>query len=562
MRRLPEADPGQPDVRSPVRFLLWNVRQSCRSQLLAATLAVLWMCAQALTPAVFGWAIDALIAGGSSSFFGVVGLLFCVGIAQTAAGIARHRFSVVNWLGAAFRTVQLMVRQVTKLGSNLPSRLETGEVIALGAVDLTNFGGATDAGIRGLGALSAICIVATVLLTTSIRLGLVVLIGVPLLMLIAGLLIRTLHRRQQMYRERRSALTGRAADLIAGQRTLQGVGGEDVMAARYRADSRALERQGIRIAEMESLVEAVQVLLPGILLVLILWSGARLAMTGVITIGQLVSFYAYAAFLATPLRQLTDVFSRVSRGVVAARRVTGMLEQVPDVADSPRPRPVPVSGDLVDPESGVVITPGCVIALVAPDPHSVVRIADRLGGYRGGAEWNGVPLVDLPQTDLRKRILVVDNDALLFSGSLRADLNPHRSDRAMEAIEAAAMTDVIEGLPDGLDTEVAERGRSLSGGQQQRLRLARALVANPEILILIEPTNAVDTFTEALIAVRLRDFRAGRTTVICTSSPFVLNRVDHVQYVVAGEVLATGSHSELLLSEPGYARLVLDEESS
>jgi ABC-type multidrug transport system fused ATPase/permease subunit len=161
---------------------------------------------------------------------------------------------------------------------------------------------------------------------------------------------------------------------------------------------------------------------------------------------------------------------------------------------------------------------------------------------------------------VRERILVADNDARLFSGPLRADLDPTGGDLLPAALQAAAATDIIEALPDGLNSEVAERGRSFSGGQQQRLRLARALIADPEILVLVEPTSAVDAHTEARIADRLSAARAGRTTVVCTSSPLVLDRVDRVLYVERGRVVADGTHHGLLASEPRYARAVLRED--
>jgi ABC-type multidrug transport system fused ATPase/permease subunit len=125
-----------------------------------------------------------------------------------------------------------------------------------------------------------------------------------------------------------------------------------------------------------------------------------------------------------------------------------------------------------------------------------------------------------------------------------------------EALAAASAGDVVAALPDGLDTAVAERGREFSGGQQQRLRLARALVADPDVLVLVEPTSAVDAHTEARIAARLGGVRRGRTTVVCTTSPLVLDRADHVIYVAAGRVVAEGTHRDLLADRPDYAAVV------
>jgi ABC-type multidrug transport system fused ATPase/permease subunit len=306
------------------------------------------------------------------------------------------------------------------------------------------------------------------------------------------------------------------------------------------------------------------VLLPGIFLALVTWLGARFALSGQITLGQLVSFYGYAAFLVAPLRQLTETLNRLTRGYVSSRRVVTMLRARTDLPDPVRPVRVPTGAELVDRVSGVVVRPGLVTAIAAAVPADAVAITDRLGRYvdtepGSGATLGGVPLSDLDLATVRKRILVADNDARLFSGPLRADLDPTGAPALPAALAAAGADEIVAGLAAGLETEVAERGRSFSGGQQQRLRLARALVADPEVLVLVEPTSAVDAHTEARIAERLGPARRGRTTVVCSTSPLVLDRADVVLYVEAGRTVAEGTHQELLAGTPGYARTVLRE---
>ncbi|WP_433793370.1 ABC transporter transmembrane domain-containing protein [Actinoplanes sp. CA-252034] len=555
MRRLPVNDPGVPDSRSATRYLLWLIRRSRLTVTAAALLAIAWMGCQALVPAVVGRAVDATVDRDATALSAWAALLLAVGLVQAFTGIARHRFAVTNWLSAAFRTVQVVVRQANRLGSTLPRRLDTGEVVAIGTSDITHIGSAVDITSRGIGSLLAVITVTVVLLHTSVPLGLVVLLGVPLLMSVVGVLIPPLHRRQRAYRDQQGHLTGRAADLVGGLRVLRGVGGEATMAAHYRAESRALAAAGVHTARIESLLEAAQVLLPGLFLVLVTWLGARFAADGRITVGQLVAFYAYAAFLVAPLRQLTEAIDKMTRGHVSGRRVVTMLRERGDLPDAPDPARLP-AGDLVDHISGVRVTPNRLTAIAATAPVDAARIADRLGRYADGATMGGVPLMAAALSEVRARILVADNEARLFSGRLRADLDPYDTGSLERALDAAAATETVEALPDGPDTVVTDRGRGFSGGQQQRLRLARALIADPEVLVLVEPTNAVDAWTEARIAERLRVARAGRTTVVCTNSPLMLSQADHVCFVEDGLVVATGPHAGLLSTAPAYARLV------
>ena len=562
MRPLPVDDPGTPDHRSPTRFLLWLAARIWPSLAAGVVFGVVWMASQALIPAVIGKAIDAgLRARDVAALATWTAALLGLGLVQAAAGVGRHRMAVFNWLATAYRTVQLTVAQANRLGATLPKQLASGEVVSIGTADISHIGGVMDITARFAGAIVAIVGVVLLLLSTSVSLGLVVVLGVPLLVAIVGFLIRPLHRRQQAYRDQEAKLVTQAGDIVAGLRVLRGVGGESVFAARYRAESQRLRAAGVRVARVESLLPAAEVLLPGLFVALVTWLGARFVLRGEITPGQLVSFYGYAAFLVTPLRTVTEAIHKFTQGHVAARRVVRLLDLEPEFTDPPRPVRLPDEpGELVDPTSGLVIRPGQFAAIAAVVPEDAIAVADRLGRYVDSeVTLSGVPLRDLALATVRERIMVVDNDARLFSGPLRAGLDPHgRADDATlaAALAAASATDIVEALPDGLDTVIAERGREFSGGQQQRLRLARALVADPQILVLVEPTSAVDAHTEARIAERLRAARAERTTVVATTSPLILDRADVVFFVEDGKVVAEGTHRELLDREPRYAATV------
>jgi ABC-type multidrug transport system fused ATPase/permease subunit len=272
-----------------------------------------------------------------------------------------------------------------------------------------------------------------------------------------------------------------------------------------------------------------------------------------------------------PLRTVTEFVDRFIRAHIAARKVLRILavepDQEPGVSDeasSPQ-----ASGDLVDPLSGVRVSAGALTALVSARPEETAAIADRLGRHGPGRHettWDGQRLDALPLAEVRRRIVVSEADPRLFTGTLRAELlsgrragtDPDTDPDAelYEALAVASALDVLEAVPDGLDGLVEERGRSYSGGQRQRLALTRALLAEPEVLVLVEPTSAVDAHTEARIATRLAQARRGRTTVVTTASPLLLGEADEVLLVEDGRVSATGTHHELLAGHPAYRDIV------
>jgi len=620
VRVLPVPEPGTPAIGSPWRFLLWLVGQQKGSVALGALWGCTWMVAQSIVPAVIGAAVDALIARQTHAFAADCAFVLVLGVITAASGVLRHRCVIGNFLDAAYRTIQLVTDQVCRLGETMAQLVSTGEIVSVAAGDVADIGMAIDVSGRGSGAIAALISTALIMLSRSVLLGLIVLIGAPAMTALVGLLLRPLHERQQIYREQQGELSARAADIVTGLRVLRGIGGEDAFSARYQAESQQLRRTGVHVAGTESYLLAAEVLLPGMFVTAATWLAAHYALHGSIKPGQLVTFYLFAAFLALPLATLTEAADKIVRGYVAAGRVTSILALRPEVAEPGSPRPEPPDGaTLHDPESGLTARPGEFLGVAAESADQAVALADRLGRYGSGTgqapELGGVPLAELPVSVVRGRILVAAADAQLFSGPVRAAVGAgHRAgiDRAgigsagigsagsdgagsdgagtgragsdgaagdiaagdgsagdgadsdgadsdaaiLAALEVAAATDVLDAIPGGISGRLSARGSSLSGGQAQRLRLARALIADPEILVLVEPTSAVDAHTEATIASRLRAHRDGRTTIVLTTSPLLLDAADRVVFVRDGRVTADGTHRELLSARADYADVV------
>ncbi len=568
MRHLPLADPGVADHRSPGRFLWWLARGQWVTLLGGMAFGIVWMSSQAVMPFIIGRAIDrGVSARDVTALLQYAAVMLLVGLVQAASGIVRHRFAVTNWLTAAYRTVQLTVRQTVDLGGTLARKVSTGEVVAIGNSDISHLGQVMDVSARFAGAVVSFVLVAVILLQTSVALGLVVLLGVPLLMVLIGPLLSPLQRRSAEQRHLMGELSNTATDIVGGLRVLRGIGGEDVFLARYRRESQATRRAGVSVARLQSVLDALQVFLPGVFVVVVVWLGARYAVSGRITPGELVAFYGYSAFLLIPLRTVTEYADKLIRGRVSAARVCRLLALTPEHPEPAVPAdPPPPHAPLVDHRSRLRVRPRALTALVCEPAEDAAVLADRLGLCApepdDAVTLGGVPLTALGRAHVRRRIVVSDTGSALFSGPLgdRLDVTGEQGgDRVARALDTASADDILASLPDGLDTVVAERGRTFSGGQRQRLVLARALAADPEILVLVEPTSAVDAHTEARIAARLRDHRAGRTTVVTTSSPLLLDAVDEVAFLRNGVVVAVGTHTELLRDVPAYRAVVTRE---
>ncbi|MBB6628843.1 ABC transporter ATP-binding protein [Nocardioides sp. KIGAM211] len=543
-------------------------RGQWRTLVVGMLFGIVWMSAQAVMPAVIGRAIDTGVAdrdGGELLKWASV--MFVIGLVQAATGIMRHRFAVTNWLTAAYRTVQLVGRQAVHLGGTLPRKVSTGEVVAIGTSDLSHLGQVMDVSARFAGAIVSFLLVSVILLNTSVTLGLVVLVGVPALMLVVGPLLSPLQRRSATQRHLMGDLSNTASDIVGGLRVLRGIGGEQVFHDRYRRESQTVRRAGVEVAKLQSLLDALQIFLPGVFVVLVVWLGARYAVEGRITPGELVAFYGYSAFLMIPLRTATEYANKVIRAKVSAARVCHVLALTPDVDDPEVPADSPPPGvDLTDVRTGFVASAGRLTAIVSEQPDDSAALADRLGLCAAEVDddvlLGGVRLTALRRAEVRARIVVSDTGAVLFSGRLgdRLDVTGLGTDAALRrALDTASADDIMAALPEGLDTVVAERGRTFSGGQRQRLVLARALTTDPEVLVLVEPTSAVDAHTEARVAARLRAQRSGRTTVVTTSSPLMLDAVDEVAFLHDGRIVATGTHGDLLATNPAYRMVVTRE---
>nr|WP_204082666.1 ABC transporter ATP-binding protein [Asanoa ishikariensis] len=501
---------------------------------------------------------DGLRAGHRRDLLLWVGAIVLSGLLLAWLGIMRHRTMTFVREDATARSAEVVLRHLSRAGAALPRRLDAGEVATVSGRDINYVSHVLTFTGPGIGALVAYAVVAVVLWSAAPVLALLVLVGVPVVVAVISPLLRRLETVETDYRRRQGALTARAADIVAGLRVLAGVGGRGLFADRYDRQSATLRTEGYRVASVNSWIESLAVAVPAFFAAIVVWVAARLAASGQITVGEMVAVYGYVAMLTIPCWMLLGSAYDVIRGRVAARRIIALLAVEPDDHAGGAPVPAPAGpADLHDPDSGLTVPAGRLVAVAADDPAHATALADRLARFAtSDVTWGGVPLGAVPLPDVRRRILVGDHDAYLFAGPLRTTLSRDAPGEVTAGVHAAAAEDVVDALPEGLDTDLNTQGRTLSGGQRQRVRLARAMLADAEVLILVDPTSAVDAHTEARIAQRLRAARSGRTTVLVATSPLLLGQADEVAFLRGGRVTATGSHADLLVRDPAYRTLV------
>ena len=600
----PDAPLPHPPSLGAGALLRWLLRRAAVPVTLATLAACTSNIIQAIVPAFLGQALDAGIENGlNGRVWGIGALLLVLFVVYAVGDTMLSYFGVTAWMRTAFDVDRLVGRQISATGKDLSRQVSTGEVATIIASDADYLGKLIEHLPALLGAAASFLVVAVLMLRTSVSLGLIVILGMPLVAAIVTLVIRPLQKRQAVQREAQSAVTTITTDTVAGLRILRGIGGEDVFARRYRDASQELRRRGVEVASSQATLMTLQVLLPGLFAAIVVWVAARMAVAGSLTPGGLITFYGYTAYMSWPLWVFTSSVQDYTRAVVGARRLSRLLEVAPaagSLVERLNLDPAaahPVSGDLVDTGSGLRLEEGRMTALVCPDPQVSADLATRLGRFTDAGPTvtlAGRPLTTMPLEQVRASVVVSGATAQLFTGTLREALDVRGGpdpqpagledlvraeterttgadvdqqvrpqereapgdDRLIEAIGIADAGDVLTSLSEGLAGMITEKGRSLSGGQRQRVALARALLTEAPTLVLIEPTSALDSHTEARVAAQVHRARAGRTTVVVTASPLVLEACDEVVLLdSSGAELLRSTHRELMaMARDGHAQ--------
>ncbi len=525
---------------------------------------------EALVPVAIGFFIDRAVGSGNYEELipGVAILVvvfaglsnswrFGAGLLQRAAKGTEHDLRV------------RIVRRVLDPSAADTKRLP-GELLSLATVDAERVGRISNVVATASGAFAALAVTTIVLLRISIPLGLLVLFGtIPLIAL-----IQVLGRRLEAHSGSEQAGAARASgianDLVSGLRVLKGIGAEDAAVERYRLASRASLQATVRAARTQATYQGLNMALTGSFLALVAYVGGRLAAEGEISIGDLIAALGLSQFLIGPMQRLTNVGAMFARGRASAARIASLLGASDDAS---------VAGRTAEPARGGRVTfdnvsigtlrsvsfevgPGEMVGIAAADPADALHLLDLLDGTsqpeEGQVLLDGRPLDAFGAEVHRLAVLVVPHDSYLFAETLIENVRaPAPGPDVVWAIEASAADEVASNLPQGVDTLLSEGGRSLSGGQRQRVALARALAAAAPVLVLHDPTTAVDSVTEARIAAGIRAARPAQTTILLTTSPVLLAVTDRVIFLDDGVLQSDASHGDMMDSRADYRELVV-----
>ncbi|MDP9830146.1 putative ABC transport system ATP-binding protein [Kineosporia succinea] len=561
---------SNPDPRAGRLLLRRTVLTERRSLILASALQIGHQAGEAAVPLLIGVIIDRAVGtGDTGALFLWLGVLLATFAFLSTSG----RFGIRVGIGASVEATRKLRVEVARRALDSRGNSEgqlPGATVSIATGDVRILTAVLYQLVQGLAAAVGAMVAAAVLLSVSVPLGGLILVGTPLLLLAVRAISSPIEHRSAAQREQAARAAGVATDLVRGVRVIKGLRAERAGSARYRQISRVAMDASVHSARTEAGFSAAVIALNGGFLALVALLGGHLAVNGDITVGQLVSAVGLAQFLLEPLGTFGTVIAVVASGRASATRVAALLDAPPAVTGgSSRPSSALGGLSLEDVHGpglegvSLEVKPGELLGILTTSPEAGTTLRRYLGReldpVQGSLHLDGLRLSDLEPEALREVVLVCPHEPDLFTGTLAGNvLAGSPAGAALDRVLAAANADqVAETLPDGLESAVAERGRSLSGGQRQRVALARALLRDPSVLVLHDPTTAVDTVTESSIATGLRELRAGRTTVLITSSPALLAGADRVVLVHDGTIAAEGPHTRLMAEHDLYSGTVL-----
>jgi ABC-type multidrug transport system fused ATPase/permease subunit len=558
--------------------LLSFLRPYRRGVLVSFVLAAAAMGVGVLVPYLVGRTVDEIRQGAVD--------LWPLALAVAGAGVLRLAFSVSRRLVAGRVSLGVEYDLRNRIYGHLHSlelaffdSQQTGQLMSRATVDLQSVRFFLGYGlIFIMQSALTILIAAGVMVAVNPGLAAVSLAPMPFVVWVAFRYGRRNRPATQEVQQRIAELTAEAEENVSGVRVVKAFAQEQRQLRRFRHAVRRVFDQSMVSTRLRAFYSPFIDFLPQLGLAAVLLVGGRQAINGTISVGEFVAFYGYVLLLTSPMRMLGMALGMAQRAVASGARVFELLDRRPRVTAPPDAPALPPGagrvelrgvdfgydgGEPVLREIDLDVEPGRTVALVGPTGSgktTLVMLIPRLYDVDAGAVLvDGVDVRTVDPASLRREVAVVSDDAFLFTASLAENIAYARADASDEEILAAAeragLGELLDDLPDGLDTLVGERGLTLSGGQRQRVAIARALLAEPRILILDDATSSVDATTESRIKAALREVMEGRTTFVIAHRLSTIALADEVVVLEGGGVAARGTHSALLEGSELYREI-------
>ncbi|WP_194821495.1 ABC transporter ATP-binding protein [Micromonospora sp. S-DT3-3-22] len=558
-------------VSTGVAVLRRAVARNGRRLWTGTALAGVYQLCAALVPILIGVIVDRAVATGElTALLGwttTLAVVYLVLVVTYRFG-ARHLQRAIAEEGHQLRVelaAKILHPRVLRTGRH------TGDLLAVTTTDAEYTSYLLDHIPRITSALVAVTVSAVALLLISTPLGLTVLIAIPAVLAVLTLTAPLIARRVKDQQDQAGRATALATDLVTGLRPLRGIGAQDAGVQRYRRVSRHSLAAMLRASRTQNAYLGASTMLSSLLAGGIALMAGWFALTGRITVGQFITVIGSAQFLVEPFGVLAVVPGWTAAARAAADRVAAVLRAdvvLPPGAAAPDGCELRLTDVTYGPLAGLHlhVRTGEFVGVVARRPADAEALARLLAvpdGHVGDILLGGERLETVDRSRARHLLHSEPHRTDLFTGTLATNVALHDDDggRLDEALRAAAADEVAHLHPEGLRMQVTERGANLSGGQRQRVALARALLAGPPLLVLHDPTTAVDAVTEQAVADGIRTLRhgsgGGYGTVVITSSPTLLAATDRVVFIADGVVAAEGTHAELVTHDDNYRRAVL-----
>ena len=567
---MPDSPPTQPDggLRVFAR-LLGFLAPYRRSVVVSLTLAAAAMASGVLIPYLVGRTVDDIRAGGGSLWPLAAGVA-AAGLLRLASSVPRRLVAGRVSLGVEFDLRNRMYHHLQTLELGFFDGQQTGQLMSRSTVDLGSIRFFLGYGlIFMMQSVLTILIAAGVMIAVNPVLAAVALAPMPLAIWVAFQYGRRNRPASQEVQQRIAELTAAAEENVSGVRVVKAFAQEERQLLRFNQAVRRVFDQSVVSTRLRAFYTPLIAFLPQLGLAALIVVGGRQAVSGAITVGEFVAFYGYVVMLTSPMRTLGMALGMAQRATASGARVFQILDREPQLTSPPGAPALPAGGGRVElrgvtfgydggepvlRDVDLEVQAGHTVALVGgtgSGKTTLVTLISRLYDVRDGAVLvDGADVREVNLASLRGEIALVSDDAFLFSASLRENIAYARpeatDDEVREAARQAGLDGFAEGLPNGYDTQVGERGLSLSGGQRQRVAIARALVAKPRILILDDATSSVDATTEGRIKEAMREVMRGRTTFVIAHRLSTIALADEIVVLEDGRIVARGSHQELL----------------